>query len=35
MRAIFETLEIDLGRRGETLSVAQFVALSNAIGEAL
>jgi 16S rRNA (adenine1518-N6/adenine1519-N6)-dimethyltransferase len=32
MRQIFLTLEIDPGRRGETLSVAQFVALSNAIG---
>ena len=31
MRAIFQALEIDPGRRGETLSVAQFVALSNAI----
>ena len=31
MRAIFLTLDIDPGRRGETLSVAQFVALSNAI----
>jgi 16S rRNA (adenine1518-N6/adenine1519-N6)-dimethyltransferase len=33
LRAIFAALEIDPGRRGETLSVAQFVALSNAIGE--
>jgi len=32
MRRIFLTLEIDPGRRGETLSVAQFVALSNAMG---
>ncbi|MDD2903124.1 MAG: 16S rRNA (adenine(1518)-N(6)/adenine(1519)-N(6))-dimethyltransferase RsmA [Syntrophales bacterium] len=34
MRAIFQTLAIDPGRRGETLAVAQFVALSNAIREA-
>jgi len=33
MRAIFLTLDIDPGRRGETLSVTQFVAVSNAIGE--
>jgi len=33
LRAIFTALEIDPGRRGETLSVAQFVALSNAIEE--
>jgi 16S rRNA (adenine1518-N6/adenine1519-N6)-dimethyltransferase len=32
LRRIFLTLEIDPGRRGETLSVAQFVALSNAMG---
>ena len=33
MRQIFLTLQIDPSRRGETLSVAQFVDLSNAIGE--
>ncbi|MFZ5453138.1 MAG: 16S rRNA (adenine(1518)-N(6)/adenine(1519)-N(6))-dimethyltransferase RsmA [Thermodesulfobacteriota bacterium] len=32
LRTIFLELAIDPGRRGETLSVAQFVALSNAIG---
>ncbi len=32
MRNILLSLDIDPGRRGETLSVAQFVALSNAIG---
>ena len=32
MRHILLSLQIDPGRRGETLSVAQFVALSNAIG---
>jgi 16S rRNA (adenine1518-N6/adenine1519-N6)-dimethyltransferase len=32
MRAIFRGLGIDPRRRGETLSVAEFVALSNAIG---
>lgn len=34
MRAILAALDIDPMKRGETLSVAQFVALSNAIGEA-
>lgn len=33
MRRIFLTLQIDPGRRGETLNVGQFVELSNAIGE--
>jgi 16S rRNA (adenine1518-N6/adenine1519-N6)-dimethyltransferase len=32
VRSIFLALDIDPGRRGETLTVAQFVALSNAIG---
>ena len=32
MRNILLSLNIDPGRRGETLSVAQFVAISNAIG---
>ena len=32
LRHIFLTLKIDPGRRGETLGVAQFVELSNAIG---
>ncbi|MBI4644724.1 MAG: ribosomal RNA small subunit methyltransferase A [Deltaproteobacteria bacterium] len=32
LRAILVALDIDPGRRGETLGVAQFVALSNAIG---
>jgi 16S rRNA (adenine1518-N6/adenine1519-N6)-dimethyltransferase len=35
LRAIFAALDIDPGRRGETLNVAQFVALSNAIGRAV
>jgi 16S rRNA (adenine1518-N6/adenine1519-N6)-dimethyltransferase len=35
MRAILASLEIDPWRRGETLSVEQFVALSNAIGRAV
>jgi len=33
LRAILTALDIDPGRRGETLSVAQFVAVSNAIKE--
>jgi 16S rRNA (adenine1518-N6/adenine1519-N6)-dimethyltransferase len=33
LRAILSSLDIDPGRRGETLSVAQFVALSNAMEE--
>jgi 16S rRNA (adenine1518-N6/adenine1519-N6)-dimethyltransferase len=35
LRAIFAALEIDRARRGETLGVAQFVAVSNAIREAM
>lgn len=33
LRAILLALDIDPGRRGETLSVAQFVAISDAIGK--